>query len=365
MIYVIEPFLTSSHQHWLNLFTAKNGFKVKTFTLGGHHWKWRMHGAAITLAEKLASEKEPDHIIISDMCDVAVFKSLLPRTWKCPITLYFHENQLTFPWSPTDLDLKLERNNHYAFINFTSALAADSVVFNSKFHEHEFITALPQFLSQFPNKPSKNSIKSITNKSSVIPIHIHASPSHPEKWKARKPLILWNHRWEYDKNPEVFFKAMFKLKELELDFELAILGSSRKDSPNIFKQAKKNLQEKIIHFGFLENTEDYRHILSKAHICPVTSIQDFFGISALEAIAAGIFPMLPNRLVFPEHLSSTEHLYDSDLELEDQLINLISNWKDMRTSLGSKASHFSLKITEKYAPEKIVHLWEQHFKNEA
>ena len=31
----------------------------------------------------------------------------------------------------------------------------------------------------------------------------------------REPLILWNHRWEYDKNPEPFFQSLFRLKDEE------------------------------------------------------------------------------------------------------------------------------------------------------
>ena len=38
------------------------------------------------------------------------------------------------------------------------------------------------------------------------------------------PLILWNHRWEYDKNPEEFLQALLRLDEQGLDFRLAILG---------------------------------------------------------------------------------------------------------------------------------------------
>ena len=35
------------------------------------------------------------------------------------------------------------------------------------------------------------------------------------------PLILWNHRWEYDKNPETFFKVLFNLHKKGIDFRVA------------------------------------------------------------------------------------------------------------------------------------------------
>jgi len=36
--------------------------------------------------------------------------------------------------------------------------------------------------------------------------------------------ILWNARWEHDKNPEQFFEVLFSLDEAGLPFRLAVLG---------------------------------------------------------------------------------------------------------------------------------------------
>ena len=38
------------------------------------------------------------------------------------------------------------------------------------------------------------------------------------------PIILWNHRWEYDKNPEDFFKCLKEIQSKNIDFQLVILG---------------------------------------------------------------------------------------------------------------------------------------------
>jgi glycosyltransferase involved in cell wall biosynthesis len=47
-----------------------------------------------------------------------------------------------------------------------------------------------------------------------------------------------------------------------------------------------------------------------------TAHQEFFGVGVVEAMAAGAFPVLPNRLVYPERIPS-EHqdrcLYDNDI----------------------------------------------------
>ena len=80
----------------------------------------------------------------------------------------FHENQLTYPWSPNDQDVKLKRDNHYSFINYTSALAADYLLFNSAYHRNAFIGAIPDFLNQFPDATEVGEVDQIKEKSEVL-----------------------------------------------------------------------------------------------------------------------------------------------------------------------------------------------------
>ena len=58
-----------------------------------------------------------------------------------------------------------------------------------------------------------------------------------DKHKTQKkgnPLILWNHRWEYDKNPESFFECLYQLQQNDIDFDIAVLGESFNTNPNVF-----------------------------------------------------------------------------------------------------------------------------------
>jgi len=146
VIYILEPYLNDSHSYWLNGMKTYLDAQVKTFTLPAKHWKWRMHASAITFAELLCNETEPDHILVSDMCSAALLKSMLPKAWSNhKLSLYFHENQITYPWHERDQDVVKERNNHYGFINYTSALVADNVFFNSHYHKQVFLDALRVF----------------------------------------------------------------------------------------------------------------------------------------------------------------------------------------------------------------------------
>ena len=72
------------------------------------------------------SDFQPDLIISTDMLDLTTFLSLTrSKTADIPIVLYFHENQITYPWSSNDRDVMEKRDIHYGFINIASALAAD------------------------------------------------------------------------------------------------------------------------------------------------------------------------------------------------------------------------------------------------
>ena len=68
----------------------------------------------------------------------------------------------------SDRDIKHKRDMHYSFINFSSALSADKVLFNSEFHMNSFIENLKRFLKSFPDNREIEKVKQIKNKSKVL-----------------------------------------------------------------------------------------------------------------------------------------------------------------------------------------------------
>ncbi|MEL6629799.1 MAG: hypothetical protein AAFQ92_30305, partial [Bacteroidota bacterium] len=70
---------------------------------------------------------------------------------------------------------------------------------------------------------------------------------------------------------------------------------------------------------FVQEKEQYWSLLSQATLQPVTSKQDFFGMSVVEAQWAGTIPLLPNRLVFSERAASLPILYNSFEELVEMV----------------------------------------------
>ncbi|MEM9921481.1 MAG: DUF3524 domain-containing protein [Bacteroidota bacterium] len=320
-IALIEPFFSGSHRQWAETYQQLSQQSVVIFSLPGRHWKWRMHGGALSLARQfLASDQTFDLLLVSDMLDLTTFLALTRhKSHAIPVALYFHENQLTYPWSPDDKDPSKGQDLHYAFINYSSALAADRVFFNSQYHFDSFLGSLPPFLKRYPDFKELSTVEEIRRKSQVLPLGMSLERFLPYRQVKRSgpPVVLWNHRWEYDKAPEAFFEALFRLAEEKLDFRLIVLGESFKSSPPIFEEARQRLSEQILHFGYAEDFASYARYLWQSDIVYVSSRQDFFGGSVVEAIYCQCHPILPNRLAYVEHLPAGErqrYLYDQPKE---------------------------------------------------
>jgi len=335
-IIYIEPYYSGSHKNWIDSYKKYSAHNIEILHLPGNKWKWRMHGGAITLAKQfLDINKTVDLVLCSDFLNLPVFKSICYQKIKdIPTVMYFHENQLSYPWSPQDSDIKLNRDLHYHYINYTSSLVADFNLFNSKYHLSSYIGSLEKYLKKMPDFNNYETINSISKKSDVL--YIGCELEKFNKYRITKkndrPLILWNHRWEFDKNPELFFKTLFKLKDEGISFDLAVLGESFKEYPDIFNQAKEKLSDNIVQFGYCETFEDYAKWLWKTDLLPVTSNQDFFGISIIESVFCGSIPILPKRLSYPELFDLKNNLslfYENDedfyLRLKDSLINYNKN----------------------------------------
>jgi glycosyltransferase involved in cell wall biosynthesis len=285
-------------------------------------WKWRMHGGAVTLARRfLAERNRPEVIMATDMLDLATFLALTRKdTATVPAILYMHENQLTYPLPAEGESGPMrrqrgERDLHYAFINYSSMLAEDGVLFNSAYHRNVLLKALPNFLRHFPEFNELESVAMIEAKSGVLPVGVDLRrlSGSEEAPQLDPPLILWNQRWEYDKNPGAFFEALYVMAGEGLAFEVALCGESFRRQPAEFEQALERLGSRVVHAGYASE-ERYRELLWRAAITVSCAEHEFFGISIVEALYCQTFAILPFRLSYPELIPEAYHrhcLYDS------------------------------------------------------
>ena len=73
-----------------------------------------------------------------------------------------------------------------------------------------------------PDFRNLNTVDIIHNNSSILPIGCELEEIKNQEYNS--PIILWNHRWEHDKNPELFFNTLIKLKKNNIKFNVVNLG---------------------------------------------------------------------------------------------------------------------------------------------
>ncbi len=331
-IWWLDPFHGGSHAAVAGGYAAYSKHRITLLTMsqaGG--WRWRMRGGAITLARRVAElATTPDLMVATDMLDLATFRALTyQRLGHVPAAVYFHENQLTYPLPPGR-----KRDHAFAWINFTSALVADAVIFNSAFHRRDFLNALPTMLRRYHDYHELQTVEQIAAKALVLPpgLDLPLLPTRPPRDPAAPPVILWNARWEYDKQPQVVMAALAALAERGIDFRLIVTGEHIDPNAADLVAARERWAPQTIHWGYAASRAAYLSLLQQADIVVSAAIQEYFGIAALEAIACGCIPLLPARLNYPDLIPPEWHalcLYTDDADLPAALANLIARLPEL------------------------------------
>lgn len=299
---VVEPYYGGSHRAWADGLQRHLGAQI--ISLPARWWKWRMRGGAVTLAERCAVLQDPPSVVLaSDMLDLAAFRTLArPHLGDIPVALYFHESQFTYPDSP-----QMESDLHFAFLNWLSALAADRVLFNSSYHRDVFFSQLPRLLRHFPDHRHEHLIPGVEDRSQVLEVGVELDWIPPGRRERTGPVrIIWNHRWEHDKDPASFFEAVDILADEGHAFEVVVCGENFRQRPAEFTAAARRHPHHIVHMGHLP-VDEYRKQLIEADVVVSTALQEFFGVSVVEAAAAGCLPVLPARLSYPGLIPSAFH----------------------------------------------------------
>lgn len=334
-IAIIEPFYGGSHKVWSDDL-QRNFDNLDIYSLNANHWKWKMVAGAIELAKIYKySNAEHNLIIGTSMLDFNTFLSMVKPAKQTKTAYYFHENQFSYPWSTNDIDSYQNRDLNYALINLKSALASDAVYFNSHYHMEVFFEDANKALTKINDIQLKWALVDIRKKSSVLPLGFDYNVYHNNHNKI--PFrVVWNHRWEHDKNPELLFQVMDLLIKHDNRFTFSIVGKKYKNYPQVFDEIFEKFENNIIHFGPVDHFPDYLNILQCSEFCLSTANHDFFGISVIEALLAGCKPILPNRLAYPEHFKEKILLYQDIADIlkiiktDHKIILKNYNWNDLK-----------------------------------
>ena len=354
-ILFLEPFFGGSHKEFAEGLVKHSKHEIDLYTLPSRFWKWRMRGAALYFIKKIPQLKNYDVLITTDLMSLSDFKALCDM--KCPPAIvYFHENQLTYPLAPGE-----SMDFQFGFTDITTGLAADRILFNSNTHRNAFFKSLPDFLGMMPEYLPTWVIEDMKSKSAVC----YPGCSFPaEDIKlsdpdSTSPLVIWNHRWEYDKNPKDFFYALEKVMDKNINFRIALLGENYQAIPKEFIKAKKRFGDRIVNYGYVESREEYIKWLKKGSIVISTATQENFGISIVEAIRFGCIPLVPARLSYPEIIPEEFHknfIYDDQKDLVLKLSFIIQNYQDYLKQRGRLSSYMS-----RFSWENLIDQFDEEF----
>lgn len=309
-ILLLSGYDAASHRYWRRLLAEQlTQFEWVQLALPDRHFSWRVRGSSLEFAFQFQNEISGDFdiVIATSMVDLASLRGFVPSLANIPTIVYFHENQFVYPVSSAQPNIV-----NAQLTSIYSALCADCIVFNSRYNAETFHQGATELFRRLPGNKNTHVVEQLIEKSSVIPVPIvfpetQAENSNEEPLSEQKdhlqtiPQILWNHRWEYDKQPEVFFAALAILKEREIRFKLHVLGQSFRKIPSCFNDAESDFADEIETFGF-QSTERYRQILASSDVVVSTALHDFQGLSLQQAISHGCTPVAPDRVAYPEYI---------------------------------------------------------------
>ncbi|MBV1858385.1 MAG: DUF3524 domain-containing protein [Nannocystaceae bacterium] len=262
---------------------------------------------------------------------------LAPALQGVPRVLYFHENQLAFPTQgPAQ-----SRDHHFGFTQLVSALAADRCVFNSAFNRDSFLDAAEALLRRMPDAVPNGWVERIRELSSVlgVPLPLSTTPvtdalAHPDG-----PLLLWNHRWEHDKNPQTCLHGLVKLASQGVPFRVAVCGQRFSRVPSVFDETQPALQARAVQWGPAD-ASSYQGLLERADVVLSTAHHEFFGVSVMEAVHHGARPLVPDRLAYQE-LWPEEFRYGDDDAFVPALRDVLGSGVALRADRRHLTNPFS------------------------
>jgi len=301
-----------------------------------------MRGGAVTLAEATAEwisrRGAPDLIVATDMLDLASYLGMIRRSAPTvPTAIFMHENQLSYPRQPGEpLDQGL------AAITWQSLVAADAIWFNSGFHRRDLLATLPGYLADTVDRSHSHLLAAVEAKCRVVPVGVDVvgirSAGGERAPDPAGPLVLANHRWHHDKDVGAILRALIRIADEGTAFRLAVVGDQTGGQADELMPLIERLGRRVVAVGH-QPRADYLKLLRRSDIVVSAARNEFFGISVIEAAAAGAVPVLPRALAYPEVVPVRYHdsvLYDPG-DLTDHLRSTIRNLDSVRAATGGLA----------------------------
>lgn len=318
-ILLLSAYDAASHQRWRNeLEQHLPDHQWTQLSLPPRYFNWRIRGNSLSWAfsQRQLLAQDYDVLLVTSMVDLSALRGFIPSLARIPTLMYFHENQFAYPAGSHQV-----ASVEPQMISLYAALCADTLVFNSEFNRTTFLRGVEDLLRRLPDKVPEGLVQILRGSSQVLPVPLSESHFTSSVKNAQTLQIVWNHRWEYDKGPErllamlkIFF-AMRKTQKVSCHFILHVVGQQFRQEPAAFAEIRRLLEEHqaLGQWGYLEDKDVYRQLLSASHIVISTALHDFQGLAVLEAVASACVPLVPARQAYPEFVPA-DYCYPDDLD---------------------------------------------------
>lgn len=344
-ILLLSAYDTTSHRLWRErlerLFPNDIWCQL---SLPARHFEWRLRSNSLHwgLGDYPEFAEDWDVLIATSMVDLSALRGLRPELARIPTLLYFHENQFFYPQNPHRTS-KRETNVEPLLIPLYSALCADRILFNSTFNKQTFLQGARNLFARLPDKLPDHAWQKLDAAAIVpVPLSIDCAPQHPPRSRSAANAstlhVVWNHRWEYDKGPELLLAVAQELQRREAPVQLHVVGEQFRRQPEEFaeiellcKQLSKQQKLPAANWGFIEDRSDYEALLSDADVVLSTAWHEFQGLGIQEACLAGCCPLAPDDLAYPEYLPA-DCLYErheNNDETASTIVERLLHWHQL------------------------------------
>jgi len=339
-IALVVPWYGGSHKSWADAVVRYSRHHVRLVSHPAEHWRWRIAGGPVTLAEQLEvaypGAVRPDVVVVSSLTDVSALCGLARHVvGEASIVVYQHESQLLYPRSPHQSKEPADEAGSMA--EWRSMVASDEVWFNSAFHRNAYLNAAKVRFTSIATTPGhEHLIDGIAAKASVLPVAVEmadivARPLSPTV----EPLVLFNQRWDDDKRPGAVMAALDDVARSGAAFRVALAGPRSEHARR--PRLGAALSARVVHDESADRSV-YAQLLHAADVVVSDAVHEFFGVSIVEAIAAGCVPILPARQNYPNLVAGLprflHHGHDLVPRLRATLDSLSAPTAELTTELA-------------------------------
>lgn len=357
-ILLLSAYDALSHRYWREgLVSQLDHIDWVVLSLPPRFFRFRVRGNPLSWVadQREVLEDDYDLVIATSLVDISTLRGLIPSLANTPLWVYCHENQFAYPPS-ADKRHEVQHELEAKMVFLYALMSADAVSFNSRWNRQTAIEGIKKLMAQLPEKMAPSLLEQLQRKSDVLPVPLlpcHSAPCHSAPGSTRAPSqgaqplrLLWNHRWEYDKGPDLLLAFVQLLGEQPDHYQLNIVGQQFRRQPEAFAQIKAHVQASdnltMGRWGFVESRADYLEVMTNCDIVLSTALHDFQGVAVLEAAQYGLIPLLPDALVYPE-IFADQYRYtvaDDDRVTAQNMLARLLQWGQTRLPAAADVSRF-------------------------